>query len=130
MNPLMGGPVTALTGRPAYRQIADDLRARISDGRYGPGSQLPSTAKLMSEYGASSTVARRAVEVLRAEGLLTGQPGKGVFVADDASVAAIDDAATLARRLDDALARIQQLEERVATLEKKLERPRNLRPVK
>jgi DNA-binding GntR family transcriptional regulator len=32
--------------RPAYVQVADDLRGQICGGRFPPGSQLPSNAAL------------------------------------------------------------------------------------
>jgi GntR family transcriptional regulator len=72
--------LTASIGRPAYQQVADDLRRRIAAAEVPVGSAIPSTAKLTRTYGVSSTVVRAAVSQLRADGLLVGQPGKGVFV--------------------------------------------------
>lgn len=74
------GRVTESVGRPAYQQVADDLRARIASGEYPVGSPIPSTARLTTTYGVSITVVRAAVAQLRGDGLLVGQPGKGVFV--------------------------------------------------
>ena len=34
--------------RAAYRQIAEDLRTAILDGRLSPGDQLPTTTELMA----------------------------------------------------------------------------------
>ena len=68
------------SGRPAYEQVADDLRQKIVDGTYPVGEALPSTQRLMDSYSVSSTVARRAVSELRNEGLVVGQSGKAVFV--------------------------------------------------
>lgn len=68
------------TGRPAYLQIADDLRAQIRGGSLAPGTPLPSTTKLAEQYDASLSVVKLAVGVLRTEGLVIGQQGKGVFV--------------------------------------------------
>ncbi|MGH8328617.1 MAG: winged helix-turn-helix domain-containing protein [Steroidobacteraceae bacterium] len=61
-------------------QIADDLRAKITDGTYPVGSALPSTSHLMRSYEVSITVARAAVKELQNEGLVLGQPGKAVYV--------------------------------------------------
>jgi GntR family transcriptional regulator len=72
--------MTEPVGRPAYQQVADDLRLRISSGEFPVGSVIPSTAKLTGTYHVSVTVVRAAVTQLRADGLLIGQPGKGVFV--------------------------------------------------
>lgn len=67
-------------GVPAYQQVADDLRRQISEGKIRVGQAIKSAAKLQQEYKVSSTVVQRAINELRAEGLLQGQPGKGVFV--------------------------------------------------
>jgi DNA-binding GntR family transcriptional regulator len=75
-----GGQVTEAFGRPAYQQVADDLRRRISSGEFPVGSAILSTAKLTRDYSVSVTVVRAAVAELRRQGVLAGQPGKGVFV--------------------------------------------------
>jgi GntR family transcriptional regulator len=72
--------VTESIGRPAYQQVAEDLRQGIASGEFPVGSAIPSTSKLASAYAVSITVVRAAVAQLRADGLLIGQPGKGVFV--------------------------------------------------
>lgn len=72
--------MTATTRRPKYRQIADDLRAKITDGTYPVGAMLPSTSQLMATYDVSATVARAAVKELQNEGIAEGQPGKAVYV--------------------------------------------------
>ena len=72
--------MTEPVGRPAYQAVGADLRRRVAAGEFPVGSAIPSTAKLTEAYGVSITVVRAAVSLLRAEGLLTGQPGKGVFV--------------------------------------------------
>jgi DNA-binding GntR family transcriptional regulator len=70
------------SGRPAYLQVADDLRADIVKGRLTPGSQLPSYGALMEHYGVSITVVRSAIRELRAQSLVRTHQGKGVFVSD------------------------------------------------
>lgn len=67
-------------GRTLYLRIADDLRSQIASGALRKGDAIPSTTELKKQYGYSSTVVRKAVEVLRNEGLLIGQPGKAVYV--------------------------------------------------
>jgi len=68
------------SGRPAYLQIADDLRDRILSGTLAAGEKLPSQSDLMRDYDMSRTVAKMAINVLRSEGLITSHPGKGSFV--------------------------------------------------
>ena len=70
------------SGRPAYQQVAETLRADIRGGRIPPGSQLPSYEALMRAYGVSITVVRNAVRELKTEGLVSTHQGKGAFVRD------------------------------------------------
>lgn len=66
-----------------YREIADDLREQVSGGELSAGGLLPSEADLSAAYGASRVTVRRALEWLRAEGLLDARQGYGWFVAAD-----------------------------------------------
>jgi DNA-binding transcriptional regulator YhcF (GntR family) len=68
------------SGTPAYRHIAAELRRRISDGSLSVGAQLPTVAALMAEWEVSSTVIKAAIHQLKAEGVVIGQQGKGVYV--------------------------------------------------
>jgi GntR family transcriptional regulator len=68
------------TGQPAYKQVADALRASIRTGKLTIGAQLPSIADLMHTYEVSITVVRMALSELRAEGLIDSHQGKGSFV--------------------------------------------------
>lgn len=72
--------MTEPVGLPAYQRVAGDLRRQIVAGELALGEAIPSTAELTRHYGVSSTVARAAVARLRTDGLVLGQPGKGVFV--------------------------------------------------
>ncbi|MGW6703580.1 GntR family transcriptional regulator [Streptomyces sp. NPDC054956] len=67
-------------GKPAYIQIADDLRQRILDGVLRTGDKLPSEAALMADYGVSRIVVRGAVDILQNEGLVSKEQGRGTFV--------------------------------------------------
>jgi GntR family transcriptional regulator len=68
--------------RPPYEQMAADLRARIMAGDLAPGTQLPSTAHLVEEFGVSNTTVQKALAMLKGEGHLTSRQGKGVYVHD------------------------------------------------
>lgn len=72
--------MTESVGQPAYQLVAADLRQKIASAEFPVGSAIPSTAALTEAYGVSVTVVRAAVGQLRADGLLIGRPGKGVFV--------------------------------------------------
>lgn len=65
---------------PAYAQLAQILRRRISNGTYLPGSRLPSEASLAKHFDVSAMTARQAIGVLAQEGLLDRIQGSGTFV--------------------------------------------------
>lgn len=67
---------------PAYRQIADLLRAQIQDGRLRPGDLLPFEGRLAQEYGVGRVTARAALRVLRDEGLTVTERGYGTYVVE------------------------------------------------
>lgn len=64
-----------------YQEIADDLRARVRAA--APGSLLPSEADLSAEYSASRVTVRRALELVRDDGLIAARQGFGWFVATE-----------------------------------------------
>ena len=66
-----------------YQVIADALRTRVASGEFAAGKLLPSEADLSQEFEASRVTVRRALEVLRDEGLLDSRQGFGWFVASD-----------------------------------------------
>ncbi|AXB46430.1 GntR family transcriptional regulator [Amycolatopsis albispora] len=68
------------SGLPAYRQVADELRKKINAGEYRPGDKLPSERVLVDTYQVSRITIREAVGLLRAEGLVSAEHGKGVFI--------------------------------------------------
>ena len=63
-----------------FERIANDIREQIRTGRLKPGDRLPSIAQLKEHYGVSYGPVRAAMLVLKAEGLVRGQPGEGVYV--------------------------------------------------
>lgn len=66
-----------------YLEVAEQLRARLGRGELVPGGALPSESTLARETGASRVTVRRALEELRAQGLVTSRQGSGWFVAAD-----------------------------------------------
>ncbi|WBB76619.1 GntR family transcriptional regulator [Micromonospora sp. WMMD1128] len=68
--------------QPLWRQIRDDLRAKIRAGIYPPGSKLPSTRLLAEEYDTSHMTVRRALDSMIELDELVGRTGIGVFVSD------------------------------------------------
>lgn len=69
------------SGVPMYVQLAQTIRARIAAGDYAPDAPLPSERDLVTEFDVSRVTVRQAVGVLRAEGAVRVEHGRGVFVA-------------------------------------------------
>jgi GntR family transcriptional regulator len=84
-----------------YQEIATDLRRRITGGEFGAGRILPSEAELGTSYEASRVTVRRALDLLRAEGLVDSRQGFGWFVAADRVSQVLDGLATIEAQLDD-----------------------------
>ena len=66
-----------------YRTIGDDLRRRVEAGEFAAGRLLPSESELSASYAASRVTIRKALEVLRDDGLVESRQGFGWFVAAD-----------------------------------------------
>jgi GntR family transcriptional repressor for pyruvate dehydrogenase complex len=68
--------------RPAYEQVADQLRALIASGVLQPGSRLPAEPALAKDLGVSRTTTREALRALAGEGLIKTSKGTtgGSFV--------------------------------------------------
>jgi DNA-binding LacI/PurR family transcriptional regulator len=75
-------------GQYLYRRIADDLRAGMEDGRYARGTRLPSLDELATHFKVNRITVRRALQDLRAAGLIYSVPAQGVYVAETADRAA------------------------------------------
>jgi GntR family transcriptional regulator len=70
-----------LTALPLYEQVRRALLLRLIDGRWPPGSMLPSEQQIAAELGVSWGTARKALDSLAQERLLVRQQGRGTFVA-------------------------------------------------
>lgn len=69
-------PLDRESPRPLYQQLADILREQIEAG----ARVIPSSKRLATEYDIAEVTARQAVDLLKAEGLVEGSPGKGTYV--------------------------------------------------
>lgn len=65
---------------PLYYQVAEDLKAKISQGVWAPGSQLPNERELCGLYRVSQITVRHALQMLAEEGLVVRTQGSGTFV--------------------------------------------------
>lgn len=63
-----------------YQQVAALLRAAIRSEEFEPGSTLPGEPELAERYGVTRAVVNRALGVLRSEGLVRPERGRGTTV--------------------------------------------------
>ncbi|WP_078662538.1 GntR family transcriptional regulator [Streptomyces bicolor] len=68
----------------SHREVADELRARITSGELRPGQRMPTQAKLADEFGVERGAVRQALRILQSEHLLTNvSKGAPATVAPD-----------------------------------------------
>lgn len=67
---------------PPYLQLAAIIRGRAERGELARGARLPPILALAGEYGVATITVRKALAVLKAEGLVTGVPGYGTFISE------------------------------------------------
>jgi GntR family transcriptional regulator len=68
---------------PLYLQVASVMRRRIEAGHWQPGQKISTLEELEREFEVARVTVRQAIELLREEGLLHCQQGRGTFIADD-----------------------------------------------
>lgn len=70
--------------KPAYQQVADQLRDLIISGELGPGDRLPIEGNLSATFGVSRSTVREALRSLAAQNLVYTSRGVagGTFIAD------------------------------------------------
>ncbi|MEV5751714.1 GntR family transcriptional regulator [Actinoallomurus sp. NPDC052308] len=65
-----------------YMQIAAVLRRRIERGDFPANTRIPTESDLVAVFEVARTTARRAIALLREEGLVYTVPQRGTFVAE------------------------------------------------
>lgn len=73
--------VNRSSATPPWEQLRDLLRARIETGELQPGDRIPAVLRLAAEYDVAANTARKALDALKAEGLIETRAGWGTFVA-------------------------------------------------
>jgi GntR family transcriptional regulator len=95
----VGSPV------PAYRQIANALRAQLVARQFQPGDQLPTVRELALDLGVHHNTVAEAYRILSDEGWLDLRRRRGVTVlARPQPRASAQAAAAFRRRLDELVA--------------------------
>jgi GntR family transcriptional regulator len=65
-----------------YIQIAAALRRRIERGDFPVNTRIPTESDLVATFEVARTTARRAIALLREDGLVYTVPQRGTFVAE------------------------------------------------
>ncbi|MEU6351578.1 GntR family transcriptional regulator [Streptomyces sp. NPDC047072] len=113
-------------GPALYQQIAFDLREQITAGGLAQGAKMPSGRELERRYGVASMTVRRALQILRDEGLIrtVGRSNVVAWSKDDSRASVAEEAPGAGLRhtvstitdtaLDELYAELTQLRRRVA----------------
>ncbi|GAA4666887.1 hypothetical protein GCM10023347_19520 [Streptomyces chumphonensis] len=101
-----------------YLRIVYDLQEQIRAGQLQPHARLPSNRELRDQYGVAAGTVQRALNDLRAAGLIYSHQGRGSFVHAKASrpPAATSDLTALQQQVSDLTARLERLENHIASL--------------
>lgn len=75
-------------GEPLFRQIADQLRQAVQNGRLARGARLPPERLLARALGVNRTTVLAAYNVLKRDGIVAGHVGRGTEVVGAAAPAA------------------------------------------
>lgn len=67
---------------PLYHQLAELLATRIREGRYAPGTKIPSEPELARTYRIGRPTVREATELLVGRRLIQRRRGAGTFVCE------------------------------------------------
>ncbi len=94
------------SGVPFYRQIIDQVLARIASGGLEPGDRLPTVRSLAVDLAVNLNTVARAYKELEIRGVLTTQQGSGTFVsAQKVDTSEVEQRRRLNQLLDEFLAR-------------------------
>ena len=87
--------VSPTSGVPIYRQLMDQVRARVAGGRLEPGDPLPSVRQVAEDLEINPMTVSRAYSLLQHDGVLLRVRGQGMRIANGES------AGTLKQRQDE-----------------------------
>lgn len=65
-----------------YEQVAEHYRSLIRAGKLKPGERFPSIATVARDWGVVNATAQRVVNLLKQEGWVRAEHGRGTYVAD------------------------------------------------
>ena len=68
-------------------ELAAHYRREIEDGKLAPGEQLPSHRQVVEEFKTSPSTINKAWQILKTEGLIRTEAGRGTYVTEQSDVA-------------------------------------------
>ena len=80
---------------PRYLRLRGELAELVTNGELAPGAILPSEGDLAARYDVSRVTVRRALRLLKDEGVVESRQGFGWFVADEPMRQSLDVLATI-----------------------------------
>ena len=72
--------VVPSSGLPIYRQLVDQVRARVAGGRLAPGELLPSVRQVAEHLDVNPMTVSKAYSILEREGVVEHVRGQGMRV--------------------------------------------------
>jgi len=66
-----------------YKEVANQLRDKITNGEYAPGELLPDQNKLAERFHTTRITVHKAIQLLVVEGMIYSKRGSGTFVRKD-----------------------------------------------
>ncbi|MCZ1012101.1 GntR family transcriptional regulator [Streptomyces lydicus] len=68
--------------QPKYQRVLEKLRKAIREGEYDADVRLPAEPELAEQYGVSLMTLRKALDLLKVEGVIEGRQGAGNYARD------------------------------------------------
>lgn len=65
---------------PLYQRLRDEFLLQIAEGRWVPGTPIPTETEMTREYSVAIGTVRKAIDTLVQDGILDRQQGRGTFV--------------------------------------------------
>lgn len=72
--------MAAASGPVKYLSIYDEIAGLIREGKLAPGNRVPSENEIMQRHDVSNTTARKVLQHLEIDGLVSRVKGRGTFV--------------------------------------------------
>lgn len=97
------------SAKPIYEQIVESAELAIASGALQKDEKLPSVRQVAKDLAVNPNTIQRAYALLEERGLTYSQPGRGSFVAVDASEMGERKAPDAFKRLDSAVGDLAKL---------------------